>query len=155
MRIASVWRYPVKSMQGERLSSAFLTKRGIPGDRGWAVFDEERQGVTNAKRLPVLRTARPRYLEEPVAGEASPPIEIALPDGSVARTGAALSAWLGRAVTLRGLGPVGAAAAARLTMDMETPEVQRALGGLEPGEPEADYSALPADRLRALRHDNF
>jgi uncharacterized protein YcbX len=31
----------------------------------------------------------------------------------------------------------------------------RALSGLEPGEPEADFSMLPADRLARLRQDNF
>ena len=71
MRVEQIWRYPVKSMAGERLESAFVSRRGIPGDRGWAVWDEERGGVTNAKRLPALRALRPRYLTEPVSGEAS------------------------------------------------------------------------------------
>ncbi len=150
--VVQLWRYPVKSMAGERLKEVFLGRRGIPGDRGWAVFDETRQGVTNAKRIPLLRGARPRYVEEPVDGAASPPIEITLPDGTVASD---LSAWLGRPVSLRALEALGAPAAARLTMDMETEETQRALSGLEPGEPEPDYSALPSDRLRALRQDNF
>lgn len=47
MRIGTVsglWRYPVKSTGGERLESAVLTWRGIPGDRGWAVYDELRCG---------------------------------------------------------------------------------------------------------------
>jgi uncharacterized protein len=33
MHVAEIWRYPVKSLKGERLSEAEITKRGIPGDR--------------------------------------------------------------------------------------------------------------------------
>ena len=31
--VAELWRYPVKSLRGERVGSAALTERGIPGDR--------------------------------------------------------------------------------------------------------------------------
>jgi uncharacterized protein YcbX len=31
--VAELWRYPVKSLRGERLAVADLTERGIPGDR--------------------------------------------------------------------------------------------------------------------------
>jgi uncharacterized protein YcbX len=68
--VSQLWRYPVKSMGGERLARATLTVRGIPGDRGWALFDETRGGVTNAKRLAPLRNCRVRYSSEPVAGAA-------------------------------------------------------------------------------------
>lgn len=33
MKVAALWRYPVKSLQGERLDSADLTSNGIAGDR--------------------------------------------------------------------------------------------------------------------------
>src|SRR3954471_17461862 len=32
--VAELWRYPVKSLRGERLATAELTAAGIPGDRG-------------------------------------------------------------------------------------------------------------------------
>ena len=80
--VSQLWRYPVKSMGGERLRAAALTWRGIPGDRGWAVYDEAGRGVTNAKRLASLRACRVRYQQEPVAGAASPTVEITLPDGA-------------------------------------------------------------------------
>jgi uncharacterized protein YcbX len=34
-----VWRYPVKSMAGERLDSCVLTEAGLEGDRRWAFVD--------------------------------------------------------------------------------------------------------------------
>ena len=160
MRVEQIWRYPVKSMAGERLETAFVGRRGIPGDRGWAVWDDERGGVTNAKRLPALRALKPRYLAEPARGAAPPAIEIAFPDGTTKasddpQVGKALSEYLGRPVSLRALGPDGSAAAPRLKLSDEPEDVVRALSGLEPGEPEADFSMLPGDRLARLRQDNF
>ncbi|MEO6626508.1 MAG: MOSC domain-containing protein [Burkholderiaceae bacterium] len=38
-RIASLWRYPVSSMAGERLASAWVDATGVPGDRAWGVFN--------------------------------------------------------------------------------------------------------------------
>ena len=163
MRIGTVsqlWRYPVKSMAGERMDLAMVTRRGIPGDRGWAVFDETRNGITGAKRLPLLRGCRARYPSEPVAGAASPPAEIALPDGGSVRTDAAdaarrLSDHFGRPVSLRSLGPAGSESAQRLTSEGETPDTIRALNGLMPGEPMPDLSEFPPERLRLLRQGNF
>jgi len=158
--VAQVWRYPVKSMSGERMQSAALTWRGIPGDRGWAVYDETRSGITGGKRLPPLRACGARYPSEPVAGAASPPAEITLPDGTRLMTDAAdaprrLSELLGRPVSLRGLGPAGSEAAPRLTSQGESAETVRALAGLLPGEPMPDMSEFPPERLRLLRQGNF
>ena len=36
-RIAELWRYPVKSMGGERLDAAEVLGGGIVGDRRWAL----------------------------------------------------------------------------------------------------------------------
>jgi hypothetical protein len=33
MHVAEIWRYPVKSLKGERLNETEITKLGIPGDR--------------------------------------------------------------------------------------------------------------------------
>ena len=38
--IAGLWRYPVKSMIGERRESLLLERRGVVGDRLYAVRDE-------------------------------------------------------------------------------------------------------------------
>ena len=39
MRVAELWRYPVKSLQGERLDSAPLSAGGVEGDRAYAIYD--------------------------------------------------------------------------------------------------------------------
>lgn len=39
MQIASIWRYPVKSMLGERLDHATINHRGLVGDREYALGD--------------------------------------------------------------------------------------------------------------------
>jgi uncharacterized protein YcbX len=39
MEVAELWRYPVKSMAGERISTAEVVERGIPGDRRLAAFE--------------------------------------------------------------------------------------------------------------------
>jgi len=38
--LVEIWRYPVKSMRGERVASAVVDVRGLRGDRGFAVCDE-------------------------------------------------------------------------------------------------------------------
>lgn len=158
--VSQLWRYPVKSMAGERLETAAMTWRGIPGDRGWAVYDETRNGITGAKRLPQLRACRVRYSSEPVAGEGSPPAVLTLPNGTSVSTESddaarGLSTLVGRAVTLRALGPAGSESAPRLTLEGESPEAARALMGLLPDEPEADMSEFSPERIRLLRQGNF
>lgn len=158
--LSQLWRYPVKSMAGERLDSATISWRGIPGDRGWAVFDESRGGVTGAKRMPRLRACQARYRTNPEPGGASPAAEIAFPDGSSVATdsaeaGRALGRYLGAAVSLRALGPAGSEAAPRVTLEGEPEETVRALMGVLPDEPLPDLSAFPPERLRLLRQGNF
>ncbi len=158
--LSQLWRYPVKSMGGERLEVARLSSRGIPGDRGWAVYDESRQGVTTAKRVAPLRTCSARYAAEPVPGAASPTAEITFPDGATVSTESPdaarrLSALAGREVSLRALGPAGSEAAARITSAGESPETLRALMGILPGEPEPDLSVFTPERLGLMRQDNF
>ena len=53
MHVADLWRYPVKSMAGERLEQAVLTTDGIAGDRVVHVADARGRTVT-ARTLPRL-----------------------------------------------------------------------------------------------------
>ena len=80
-RVREIWRYPVKSMAGERLSEVELDTVGIPGDRGWAVRDEKRGGIRGAKKIAGLMRLSARYLESPTRETPRIP-EITLPDGS-------------------------------------------------------------------------
>jgi uncharacterized protein len=53
MRVAAIWRYPVKSMAGERLSRAEITSAGLAGDRVVQVHDRRGRIVT-ARTYPRL-----------------------------------------------------------------------------------------------------
>jgi uncharacterized protein YcbX len=94
MRVLELWRYPVKSLQGERLDSVAVTGDGLEGDRRFAIYDVETGLGLTARRVPELLFASARLHDD---GS----VDITLPDGSVARHDGALSAWLGRRVVLR------------------------------------------------------
>jgi len=95
MRALELWRYPVKSLQGEQLDAVRVAADGLDGDRRFALYDVESGFGLTARRVPELLFASARLRED---GS----VEITLPDGSTARDDDALSDWLGRAVTLRG-----------------------------------------------------
>jgi uncharacterized protein len=95
--VAELWRYPVKSMQGEQVDRLDLGPDGAPGDRELAVVDPAARKVLSAKRYPQLLLAAARR----DAGG----IVVTLPDGvehDAADPGihAALSAWLDQEVRL-------------------------------------------------------
>ena len=52
MHVEQIWRFPVKSMRGERLESATLTDNGIVGDR--VVHVRGHRGVVTARTRPRL-----------------------------------------------------------------------------------------------------
>ncbi|WP_448610843.1 MOSC domain-containing protein [Geodermatophilus sp. URMC 60] len=94
MQVAELWRYPVKSLQGERLTSADVGAEGLAGDRQWALFDVSTGFGLTARRVPDLLFLTGRLRPD---GR----VEVVLPDGSVTSHDAVLSGWLGRPVTLR------------------------------------------------------
>ena len=97
MRVLELWRYPVKSLQGERLETAVIGPEGISGDRQWALFDVDSGFGLTARRIPDLLFAAGRV------GEGGG-IEIVLPDGTATADDEAISDWLGRRVSLRAAG---------------------------------------------------
>jgi uncharacterized protein YcbX len=151
--VSEIWRYPVKSMRGERLPSARIGLSGILGDRGWAVRDEEAGEIRGAKKLPHLLRCEARYLEEPSV-DRIPPAEILFPDGSTLRSddpkaAARLSELLGRRVSLSAVRPkedVAYYERGKLEGDLETE--LRAVFGLEPGDPLPDPSEFGEEFLR-------
>ena len=94
MQVAELWRYPVKSLQGERLTTVDVGPEGLAGDRQWALFDVATGYGLTARRVPDLLFLSGRL--RPDGG-----VEVVLPDGSVTSDDAVLSDWLGRSVTLR------------------------------------------------------
>jgi uncharacterized protein YcbX len=86
--VEQLWRYPVKSMMGERLSATDVTPLGVLGDRGWATRDERRGGIRGAKKIGPLMQLAARYEEEPTAAAPTPHVRITLPDGSEVSTAA-------------------------------------------------------------------
>lgn len=94
MRVLEIWRYPVKSMQGERVDRVDVQPHGVFGDRGYALFDLETGFGLTARR-------RPELLFASAAARPDGTVSITLPDGSVAAGDDALSRWLGHPVTLR------------------------------------------------------
>ena len=153
-RVREIWRYPVKSMLGERLDEAFVDGRGIPGDRGWAVRDERRGGIRGAKKIAGLMRLSARYLETPTRARPRVP-EIGLPDGTCVRAdapdaAARVSATLETPVTLWPLLPEserehylrGAPDHSDVLTEL------RSIFGRTPDEPLPDLSQLPRELFK-------
>lgn len=152
-RIREIWRYPVKSMGGGELGEARIGERGIPGDRGWALRDEEVNEIRGAKKFPALLRCSARYLEEPDGAE-TPVAEITLPEGTRVRSddpraGEQLSELIGKRVTLWPLKPADDVEHYRRRVPLDAPEIRALLGRL-PEEPLPDLSTFPQDVLKEI-----
>ncbi len=67
--VAEIWRYPVKSMGGERLGSCLIAESGLEGDRRWALVDgtPNRAGKPlTAREAEQLLTYRTRLADDRV-----------------------------------------------------------------------------------------
>lgn len=130
--VQALWRYPVKSMLGERLQRLEVDCRGVVGDRAYALWDPQAQRVASAKnprRWAELLAYSARYLEEPRPGEPLPPVEVhgplagaTAPPTSLRSDDPALvmrlAERLGRSVTLLDQAPAGA------SLDQYWPQVE-------------------------------
>ena len=100
--VAEVWRYPVKSMAGERLDLCEVTETGLVGDRRWALVD----GSPNRAGKP-LTIREEDQLMRYRAGLANGALEVVTPRGEVAgmdgRLVSRLAAETSRPLTLREL----------------------------------------------------
>jgi uncharacterized protein YcbX len=125
--VAELWRFPVKSMQGERLESARIDDRGIEGDRRWALIDLATGKLMTAKRWSKLLLAAAHTDESGAVtidlGDGAP-LSADDPDAS-----ARLSAWLGRDIVLQ-----EAAADTAVAYEMT----------LDPPNDDAEYFDIPA-----------
>lgn len=150
-RLGDIRRYPVKSMDGERLAETPLGARGLPGDRAWAVRDEVHGGIRGAKKIAALMTLAAAYPASPAA-EGSSPAVITLPDGTTCRTGdpdvnERLSRALDHRVSLWPLLPPDALdhyrRGAPTHGDFE--QEMRAVFGRAPDEPLPDLTVFPPE----------
>ena len=129
--VAELWRFPVKSMQGERLGEVTVTERGVLGDRAYALIDAETGKVASAKSVkmfPDLLACRGSFVEPPRAEREVPPVRIDLPNGTSVRSDAGdvdrtLSAYFRRDVRLARVAPDD------FTIDQYHPDVE----GADPG----------------------
>jgi uncharacterized protein YcbX len=149
MTISEIWRYPLKSMIGERVAHAELAGAGMVGDRAWAVRDEVKGGIRGAKKIGRLMQLAASYVDGPGG-----PVTITMPDGSTVRTDAedvaeVVSAALDHEVTLGPLQPPtdldhyrrGAPDSDDLIEELN------AIFGREEGEPLPDLSVFPPEIL--------
>ena len=127
--VASLWRYPVKSMLGEDLSATEVMERGLIGDRAYALVDSadgKAATAKNPRKWPTVFGFRATFLEPPRPGASLPPVRITLPDGATATSqqtdlNQVLSKALNRTVTLTaaGRGHAGTVTAEEYWPDME------------------------------------
>ena len=88
--VASLWRYPVKSMRGEELGRTLVGERGLLGDRAYALVDSSDGKVATAKnprKWPNLFAFHATLVPRAGKGEGGDPdghsLRIVLPDGQV------------------------------------------------------------------------
>jgi uncharacterized protein YcbX len=77
--VQALWRYPVKSMLGERCQQLAVEQRGVVGDRAHALWDLDSGKVASAKnprRWANLLRFQANYLAEPVGDQPLPPVAV-------------------------------------------------------------------------------
>ena len=124
--VQSLWRFPVKSMQGERLDAVEVGSTGIVGDRAYGLVDRETGKVASAKSVKLfsrLFECRAAFVEPPTAAVPRPAVSIQLPGGKQVRSDSAecdraLSSFLDRDVTLASSAP------ADYTIDNYLPDLE-------------------------------
>lgn len=100
--VNEIWRYPVKSMAGERLDSCAITQSGLQADRRWALVD----GTANraGKLFSIRQDERMMTYRARLNGDG---VEIVTPDGEARRLDEDLvtdiARQTGRPLTLRDL----------------------------------------------------
>ena len=134
--VAQLWRFPVKSFQGERVERLEVDARGVVGDRDWALIDRATGKLLSAKRHARLFDAAAATVDGDVV--------ITLPDGTelVVSDPAAsdlLGRWLDLDVELRHV-DAGVQVGYEMTFD--------------PPHDDAEYIEIPAPRgsFRDLAH---
>lgn len=108
-KVTALWRYPVKSFQGESLGSAEVGPTGITGDRRYGVRSVESGKVLSAKTEAALLEGSARTEGAEVVLTFPGSSDVPAEDPSV---NGLLSGWLGRPVELAAAGAEGPTQAA-------------------------------------------
>ena len=143
--IKELWRYPVKSMRGERVEHCTVGGKGLTGDRGWAVRDDTVKEIRSGRTLPKLLNCAARYPTEPEK-EPWPAAVITLPDGTELASDSdeingRLSELVGKPVSVWPIeSPENTEHYRRIPADEAT---LRKEFGREPGEPIPDLRQFP------------
>jgi uncharacterized protein YcbX len=111
--VASLHRYPVKSMMGEELNATMIGSRGLLGDRLFAISDTATGKIASAKnpsKWPNLFAYRASYTAPLNTASQIPTVRITLPDGESVltmdeRLDEVLSGSLGKSVWFLGSAP--------------------------------------------------
>src|SRR3954452_2353053 len=155
--VAEIWRYPVKSMGGERVARSAITARGVHADRMWAVRDMELDTFTTARRWPVLLQCSARFVEDPAGRSAGPgdvrEVIVTFPDGTeVSSSDPAindhLSELIGKPARLESL-PALVEKQLYRTPQATKADMRRQFA-LPDGEPLPDFSMFPVRKLAEL-----
>lgn len=147
--VREIWRFPVKSMQGDRIESSWISSQGLAGDRAWAMRDELRREVQWGKRFPQLMQCHARYRHEPAPGAAAP-VDITFPDGETcgsdtSRVHEKLSDLIGGPARLWPLQPASNVEFYRRYRE-DPEQFAREMVEIfarEPGEPVPDFATFP------------
>ncbi len=155
--IKEIWRYPVKSLGGERVPAARIERQGVADDRCWALRDELSGEIVGGRKIPGLMMLTARYTgaaDSAFGREISCQVDIELPDGRSIRSddpyaSAILSMHLGRRVALISRPPPGDKAAYRLAKPMSAAELRYQLG-MKADDPDPDFSSFSLGLLTTL-----
>ncbi len=88
-QVATLWRYPIKSMLGEELPAAQIVGGTLLGDRAFALLDKETGKVVSAKnprKWPELFAFRASFTTSLSADGVLPAVSVTLPDGQIITT---------------------------------------------------------------------
>ena len=155
--VAEIWRYPVKSMAGERLTQSAITTRGLHADRMWAVRDVAHDTFQTARRWPVLLQCSARFVADPADRPAGPgdvlEVIVTFPDGAEVSSSdpgvnERLSELIGKPARLESLPPLSEKRRYR-TAQVTKADLRNQFA-LADGDPLPDFSMLPVRKLAEL-----
>ena len=148
MKVDQIWKYPVKSMLGSRVTRADVSADGIVGDREWTLRDEQRGAIASARRVGGISRLAAAFAGGPNA------VTITLPDGArvkstdrnangrlSAAVGHPVSLWRRPPATEKGFWGQGKPDSEDMLTEVRT------IMGREGDEPLPDFSIFPPEML--------